>query len=82
MFYLLSDETRLKIVAWARRSGRKLRWIGGGLALFSAIAPWLLVLEIIESTYFICFLIYFCMVLGMGLSVVGLLYDNFVDLSK
>ena len=82
MFHQLDDRTKLNIIQKIIPNGRKLRWIGGGLCLFGALAPWFLVLKIIPTTYFICFLIYISMVLGMGLSIVGLIYDNFVDLSK
>lgn len=82
MFYQLDDRTKLKIIEKIRPNGRKLRWIGAGLCVFAAVAPWFLILKIIPNSYFICFVIYFSMVLGMGLSVVGLIYDNYVDLSK
>jgi hypothetical protein len=82
LFYQLDDHTKLKIIEKIRPNGRKLRWIGGGLSVFGAVAPWFLVLKIIPSTFFICFVIYASMILGMGLSFVGLIYDNFVDLSK
>lgn len=82
MFYLLDDLTKLKIIEFVRPNGRKLRWIGAGLSVFAAVAPWFLILDIVPTTYFICFLIYISMVLGMGLSFVGLIYDNFVDMSK
>ncbi len=82
MFYILSNEIKLKIIEKVRINGRKLRWIGAGLSLFSAISPWFLILDILPSSFGLCFLIYFSMVLGMGLSFVGLIYDNLVDLSK
>lgn len=82
MFYQLDDQTKMKIIEKVRLNGRKIRWIGAGLLVFSAVAPWFLILDIIPTTYFICFLIYISMVLGMGLSIVGLLYDNLIDLSK
>jgi len=82
MFYLLDDRTKLKIIEKILPNGRRLRWIGGGLCLFGAAAPWFLVLKIIPTTFYICFLIYISMILGMGLSIVGLIYDNLVDLSK
>ena len=50
--------------------------------MFSAVAPWFLILDIIPATLFFSFLIYVSMVLGMGLSFVGLIYDNLIDLSK
>ncbi len=82
MFYRLDDRTKLKIIEKILPNGRKLRWIGGGLCVFGAVAPWFLVLKIIPTTFFIGFLIYFSMVLGIGLSIVGLIYDNVVDQSK
>lgn len=82
MFYQLDDRTKLKIIEKIRPNGRKLRWIGAGLCVFAAVGLWFLILKIIPTTLFICFLIYTSMVLGMGLSIVGLIYDNFVDLSK
>lgn len=82
MFYLLDDRTKMKIIEVVRLNGRRLRWIGAGLCVFSALAPWLLILDIVLTTFLICFVIYFPMVLGMGLSIIGLLYDNFVDMSK
>jgi hypothetical protein len=82
MFYKLDDRTKLKIIEKVRPNGRKLRYIGAGLSVLGAAAPWFLILKIIPTTYFICFLIYFSMLIGMGLSFVGLIYDNFVDMSK
>lgn len=82
MFYLLNDQVKMRIIEKVRLNGRKIRWIGAFLSIFAAVAPWFLILKIVPSTYFICFFIYFSMVLGIGLSFVGLIYDNFVDLSK
>lgn len=82
MFYQLDDQTKMRIIEKVRLNGRKIRWVGAGLCVFAAVAPWFLILKIVPTTYFVCFFIYFCMVLGMGLSFVGLIYDNFVDLSR
>jgi hypothetical protein len=82
MFHLLDDRTKLMIIEKVRLNGRKVRWIGAGFSVFSAVGPWFLILDIIPTTFFFSFLIYISMVLGMGLSFVGLIYDNLIDLSK
>jgi hypothetical protein len=82
MFRLLDVHTRLRLVELARMNGRKLRWIGGALCAFAAITPWLMVLRLVRTTYWLSFLTYGALVLGMGLSLVGIIYDNFANLER
>ena len=82
MFKLLDVHTRLKIVEFARLNGRKMRWVGGGLCVFAAVSPWLMVLKLVPTSYWLSFATYTAMVLGMGLSLVGIIYDNFTDINK
>jgi len=82
MFRLFDPKTRLDIIEKVRFNGRKVLRIGVGLSLFSAISPWLLVLDIIPSNFFTGIFIYISMVLGMGLTFVGLIYNNYIDMSE
>ena len=82
MFKQLDVHTRLRIIEFVRLNGRKVRWIGGGLCVFAAVSPWLMVLKLVPTTYWLSFVTYAAMVLGMGLSFIGLIYDNFSDLNK
>lgn len=82
MFEQLEPKTRLRIVQLARMNGRKLRWIGAGMCVFAAVVPWLMILDLVETTFLLSLIVYGSMVLGMGLSFVGLLFDNYVDLSQ
>ncbi len=79
---LLSEETRINLAIKARMNGHKILWLGAGLCVFGAVAPWLMILRIIPTSYLLCFLTYAAIVLGMALSFVGILFSNTVDLSK
>jgi hypothetical protein len=81
MFQHLDPRTRLDLIEKVRLNGRKIFWIGIGLSVFSAVFPWLLILRVVKTTFAIGFLVYIAMVLGMGLSFIGLIYYNSVDLS-
>ena len=82
MFHLLDVETRLKLLEFVRLNGRKVRNIGIGLCIFAAVSPWLMVLKIVRTTYWLSFLTYAALVLGMGLFFVGMIYDGYADMKE
>ncbi len=79
MFHFLDTQTKLRILEFVQLNGRKVRNIGIGLCVFSAVAPWLMVLKLIPTTYWLCLVVYISMVLGMCLFFVGMIYDNYFD---
>jgi hypothetical protein len=56
-----------------------LRYIGTGMLLGGVILPWLMVLHMLESTYFWNFLSAILTVVGMMAVVIGVVFNNMID---
>jgi hypothetical protein len=77
---------RGEMPAWMQklqtRFGRylyRLKAVGVGLMLFGIIIPFLMVIKVIESTFFFNFLAWGMSSLGMVSYIVGFLWDNIID---
>jgi len=57
----------------------KLRYVGTGMMLIGVIIPWLLILHILKSTFFINFLATGLIFLGAMFVIIGLVFDNLID---
>jgi len=50
---------------------KHLIWVGAILLLLGVVLPFLMVVHVIESTYFLNFFAYSCIVIGMVLTTIG-----------
>jgi len=62
-----------------RRHLRKLRPVGIFVTVVSVAIPFLTVLKILKSTYFLNIFAYILIVIGPIMYLVGLAYDSYVD---
>ncbi|MFO3795713.1 MAG: hypothetical protein ACK8QZ_00250 [Anaerolineales bacterium] len=51
---------------------RVLIWVGGGLVVLGALLPFLMVLQVLPSTFFLAFLSYASSVAGLFLGMLGI----------
>lgn len=66
---------------WTRHI-HKLRFIGAGMMVLGVILPWLMVLHIFKSTFFLNFLATGLMSMGVMFVIIGLVFNNLVDRSE
>lgn len=57
----------------------KLRYIGTGMLLLGVIFPWLMILHILKSTFFLNFLATGLTSLGVMFVIIGMVFDNLID---
>lgn len=57
----------------------KLRYLGTGILLAGIFLPWLMVIHVLESTYFWNFLSFGFTSLGVMLVIIGVAWNTFVD---
>ncbi len=57
----------------------KLRYIGTGMILVGVIIPWLVVIKILESTFWINFLSMGLWTVGTISVIIGVVFDNMID---
>ena len=57
----------------------KLYYLGGTMMVAGALWPWLVLLRIFKSTFIANFMAYILIVVGGGLVIVGIIFDNVVD---
>jgi predicted membrane channel-forming protein YqfA (hemolysin III family) len=57
----------------------KLRHVGTGMLLIGVILPWLMVIKVLESTFFWNFLAYGLTFFGVILYIIGFVYNSFFD---
>ena len=82
MDYRDSRGDGFKIPSKIRPHLHKLRHVGVALMVSGLAIPMLIILKILESTFFANFLSFTLMLLGPILYLVGMVFDNYVDRSK
>ncbi len=79
MDYRNFDHGRPSIPPRIRRHLRRLKPVGILVMVCGVVIPFLTVLKILTSTYFLNFFAFILMVLGPIMYLVGLTFDSYVD---
>jgi predicted membrane channel-forming protein YqfA (hemolysin III family) len=72
----------VKIPAWLHRHAHKLRRLGVILLLAGISLPWLILIKLLKSSFFLNILAYSLILLGPILYLIGMVFDNLIDRSQ
>lgn len=68
-----------KLEARFGRQLYRLKGVGMTLVAFGIIAPFLMVIKVLESTFLLNFISWGCTVTGFILYIIGFVWDNLID---